>query len=792
MKFPYLIRRQSHVRPLATFSICFFLGILIGDSYNLPLHVMLVGGAICLIAMIILRRMGKRMLLPVFILAVLLGTLRFEAGLWFYTPVEDMKGAQFEGVVTSEPYYKASSDRLVCRFHVDQINGTPEDADIQLYFYSYELPLEGIEYGQTLRCTGSLWPQTHSTNPYEFDSLNWLLSDGLDGMASVDLQEVEILETGKDLNTLRISFRNAISRRIDQFFPDNAGLVKAFVLGDRTSISSDLRESFSKTGIAHLIAVSGMHITVLVMLLSFLFDRFLHRDISIGITIIFVLFYGWVIGFPPSLIRATITYTVLRLSPVFGRPSDPLTRLGLAFLCMLVYRPFFIYDGGFVLSFTATLGIILLTPVLESLFCIDKLREQKPRTGSSFSRLFRMCLYFPQLMCTTLASQLTTLPFIIAYFGAQSPLSLPVNLIAIPLAMLAYPMAIIALLLSSFVMPVGAAVAYPSNLLFKLLSELAQFFSSIDLVRIHIPRFPTGMLILYFAVIVASSNLCRIKIALRKWFPFLLVTVTGFSMLIVWSQNLGFQAIFLDAGQGDAAVIKTEGRVYAFDVGDSYTPVTDYLSATSLGVDAVFLTHPHKDHAAGLSDLLSVIPPKAIYVPKGWFDAEADGAVSLAMEEAERMGIPIIELDSGDTLSLSDNTSVHIYRSKDPSDNVNDTSMISEIVYKNKSILITGDLSTKNEPSTLPDIDVLKVPHHGSKHSTSEHLLEMTSPEIGVISVGRNSYGHPTEETLNRLAQANVDVLRTDRCGAIFISVSQEGNLYYKTTISQDESHAME
>ena len=315
---------------------------------------------------------------------------------------------EFEGAVVSEPALNADGDRIVCALRVDEMDGEPADCTVRLYLRSEILPLEGIEYGQRLSCFGHIWPQDAASNPYEFDAQEWLLSDGMTGMAAAKLEDVRVTAFDPGLGGWAISVRGAISERIGALFPHNAELVRAFVLGDRTGMDSDLTERFSQTGITHLICISGMHISVLAAVVSALLNRIVSRRASVAITLAVIVGYGFLIGFPASLIRATVMFASFSLAPVFGRPSDPITRLCTALLAMLAFNPLFVLDGGFALSFQASAGILLLDPPLERLFGVDRLRQIKPRAGRMANLALRAAKYFPQLLCSTLAAQLNT------------------------------------------------------------------------------------------------------------------------------------------------------------------------------------------------------------------------------------------------------------------------------------------------------------------------------------------------------------------------------------------------
>lgn len=772
------LRRQVSARPFAVGAVCFLAGILVSERLHWIVWLVLIAIALFFACIRKFARFRSALMLA-FVFA--LGGLRMQAAEIFTPMVETQFSTAFTGTVVSDPVIDEEKERIICVLRMN-------DARVRLYIRSDVLPLKGIEYGQTLECFGHVWAPEDPTNPYQFDQENWLKTLGTNGMAAAKLEDIAVVSAENGLGRTISGIRAKISERIDVLFPKNAELVRAFVLGDRTGLDDALTEAFQKAGIAHLICISGMHVSVLALAVSALLGTFLPRRAATIATIGLLLLYGTLIGFPASFIRAVIMFTFLSASSLFGRISDSVTRIAIALAFMLFANPFYVLNAGFVLSFGATAGLILLDAPIKALFGIRE--GGRVPSANGFKRLMqRILLYFQGLLASTIAAQIAILPAVIRYFGMQSPISVPANLLSVPLAMLAYPLALASVLLSTILLPAGKLIACIPERMFSALSDIAKFLSEQAVGNLQVPNYPIWLALTHAVLCVLASDLTRIRMKIRKFMPLVILALLGVSMLVGFISSLGFGVIFLDAGQADAAILHAGGHVYMIDVGDVYTPAADYAAATCTRLDAVFLSHPHRDHAGGLTRVLSKIRPGAIYLPEGWYGVDADEEVAEAMALAEAMNIPIYILTGGDILHLPGNVTLTVTAPNAQSDDDNDCSQLLAFTCRNRTILFTGDLTQAGEPDEISAADVLKVPHHGSEKSCSADFLNAVDPEIAVLSVGRdNSYGHPAAATLQRLRSAGCAVYRTDQLGAISVTVHRNGAISVKSFLPVEES----
>lgn len=789
--------RQLRARPLAAFALFFSLGLIIGLRFLPAAIPCVICAAIVFAGCIILALSGCKCASALMLLfAFLSGMAYMSCHINSFPAIKTQYSVSITGRILSEPYTNPNTGRVISRFQIESIDGADSDYTVRLYLRGDAESLKSIEFGQRLSATAHIWESEPVSNPHEFDFSLYLRMNGMDAFATAKIEDVQILEKGKGIKADFIRMRKNIGARIDNLFPENSGLVRALILGDRSQMSEEMRESFSKTGIAHLVAISGLHVTTLAWMTTALFGLFLPKNKSITITMVLLIFYGCLIGFSASFLRALIMFLVFSFARAAGYPSDNVTRLCVAMMVILLIKPLSFMDAGFVLSFSSTAGILLLAPPIYRLLRVDGLLHLKPFPNPFLQGLRNAILYFPKLLCISISAQLATLPAVIAYFGVQSIISIPFNLICVPICMLGYPIALAALLISALCMPIACIAGSCAEALFSSVIAAAKWGASLPYTDLRIGYYAWWLVLLHAAIMAAASNLSRIREGIRNILPLVLIAVAALSSLITYSNSLDFSITFLDADQADCAIVRTQGNTYLVDTGDTYTPAADYLSATCLHLDGIFLSHPHQDHAGGLEDILTIMKPDAIYVPAGWFDHQDDisQAIMDGMSLAESMHIKIIELAAGDEFPLSRDTklSVHSPDRTNLPKGINDISLLMSISHSGKSVLFTGDLSREGEPEFIPDIDILKVAHHGSNKASSPAFLKKASPEIAVISVGENSFDHPADETIEHLNMIGAEILRTDRLGAVTLHLKRDGSWHTESYFPMEEYNDLE
>lgn len=674
---------------------------------------------------------------------------------------ENSYNIEFSGVISGQPYIDENGERFVAAVKNPIINGAEFPGKLRLYIRGTTDEISSLGCGMSVRGKGHVFMGDDSTNPHEYDFGSYLWREGLAGYISADMENSSVSGEAGGFQHRLFMLRAALGRRIDAAFGSNSDLVRALVIGDRRDMDDDIRQAFSDAGIAHLLAISGLHITIVAGAFAFILRPILGRMISSVLSVIFIIVYGMIIGFTPSVSRAIIMYLALCAAPVAGRPTDATTRLAQAFLIVLLINPLDIGDPGFVLSFLASAGIIWLNAPICRLLGIHKLDDDKLS-----HRILKAII---STASVTIAAQLATYPATALFYGTLPLLSLFTNLIIAPFTL--------AILILSFAGTAFPAVAFIPSFLLNCLKWLVQFCAGISWSNIEVAAPPGWLWLGFLAVGLLVCDISPVPRRARPWLVFLMpvMAVIAFTFSIM----PGMMLVFLDVDQADSTVIQVENQNYIIDLGNNGSEARDYVRGEEISINALFLTHPHADHAGGLGEFMEEFPVSTIYVPEGWFEAIETASIRMECEEALEMGAQFIELRPGDTLELSQNCTMTISEAADNTgDAVNDMSLVMTVRYGNGSALFMGDARAIN----APDIDVLKVGHHGSDTATNWQLLSETTPEIAVISSGEgNSYGHPHASVLELLEKSGADIYRTDKSGAITVIMDMRGHLHADT-----------
>jgi len=559
--------------------------------------------------------------------------------------------------------------------------------------------------------------------------------------------------------TVAARLRQSIKTILETSFPeDTVSFAKALLLGDIMDLSYETDTSFKLSGIRHVVAVSGLHISILFTLISAVTFRKRYLTALLGIPVLCL--FAAVAGFTPSVVRASIMSGLMLLSLLFDKEYDGPTALSFAVLAMLTFNPLAITSVSLQLSVASVAGIFLFREGIQnwiiSLFVVQKEKTLKAR----------LIKWLSASVAITLSAMTLTTPLCAIYFGTVSLIGVVTNLLTLWVISFVF-YGIMAVCLLHFVWQGGAA------LLAKIISLPIRY---ILIVAKGLGNLPLASVYTASIYIVAWLVFCYILLVIflclknRRPLVFGCCAVIGLcaALLASWLEPLtdDCRMTVLDVGQGQAILLQSEGRTYLVDCGgDSDTETADLIAGTLLSqgvdcLDGIILTHYDRDHAGALENLLTRIPADLLLLPN--------------TENAQ-----LYPQTGGNTLYVTDQLEIAfggaklsvfgpIYAGDD-----NENSMCILFERENCAILITGDRSAFGErmlmrKTDLPDVNVLIAGHHGSHNSTSEELLAAVTPETVIISAGEdNRYGHPAPALLDRLRQFGCTVYRTDIHGTI-------------------------
>lgn len=571
--------------------------------------------------------------------------------------------------------------------------------------------------------------------------------------------------SGNRYRQMLLCLRRYLTGKLEEICGEDAGVMQAVLLGNKTALPAEIKALYQKAGISHILAISGLHISFLGMGLY----RMLRKCLPVPVAGIFagslLISYVWMTGDSPSAFRAAVMCLLGLLADMLGRSYDRLTALSVSALLLAAGRPLLLQQSGFLLSYGAILGLELLYPILSRLW--------SNRMAGLFLAGFSVSLM--------------TLPVMLRSFFSFPVYSFLLNLLVIPLMGLVMALGLLSLLAGLLLPSLGRLLFWPVHmilLLFETGCTVTQRLPG----NTWLTGEPGQMQILLYYILLAVF--CLLKRYMTK--PCALLFLTGALWILTGPVRVGDTITMLDVGQGDSILISSEdGSHILIDCGSSseqklaeYT-LLPCLQSQGIGrLDYVFLTHMDADHISGVKELLQdegdrevSVGTLVLPVPAGP-DAEYDNMVSLARQA----GIRVCVMSAGEGIQAGGFSFLCLHPEKgEHYADRNDASLVLYVKKQGFSALLTGDLDGAAEEafvrrmqseeslfSLSGRVTVLKAGHHGSKASCGEGLLALCRPSLTLVSCGEhNSYGHPDDATLARLRASGSRVCVTKDTGAV-------------------------
>lgn len=546
-----------------------------------------------------------------------------------------------------------------------------------------------------------------------FNYKKYLLSNRIYYVTTIKNLKIE-----KYNNFIIYKVKNYIYSRVDNL--KSSSYLKAFILGDKTTLNTDIKEIYSLNGTSHLLAISGMHISLLALILSKVF-KFKGNNILISL---FLIFYLFLINFTPSAIRTVSSF-------IFSKYIDSKKLIFIILIIMLLYNPFYINNTGFIFSFVISIYLIYFKDKINGNYIVKTLK-------------------------ISLISFLVSIPILINTYNSINLISPFINVLVVPfVSMIIFPLSIITLLIPFF-----------DNILYVFIIILENVSIFLNKFSINISLCSINIILIFLYYVIITLTIYKPKMSILLLFMILIHTNRFFL-------NDSFITM-LDVKQGDSIFLKLENKSILIDTGGYYNSniidnrTIPYLKSIGISkLNYLILTHGDYDHMGEAINLINNFKVDKVIFNCGEYNDLEKELIKMLEKKNIKYYSCIKELNI-------DNNKLYFLQTKEY-DNENDNSNAIYTELNGYKFMFMGDAGVDKEKDILDkynisDIDVLKVGHHGSSTSSSKYFIDTIKPKYGLISVGKNNkYNHPNKEVLNNLY--NSKIYRTDQDGSIMFKI---------------------
>lgn len=586
-----------------------------------------------------------------------------------------------------------------------------------------------VSYGDYIYVYGVFKKPKENGNFNLFNYKRYLLSNKINYV--VTASKITIIK--KNDNVFYI-LKNNLLKRIESA-NRSKGYILAFLYADKSLIEKDIYTKYQKIGVSHLFAVSGMHVSLISIVLLKLLNKIKERKRYIIVSI-FLSIYLFLTNFTISMVRATFQFILFFINKSFKLNIDNSNLVILLFLILVIINPYNIYNIGFLFSFIISFTLIRCSKLIKGKFIIKSLK-------------------------ISLISFFSSMPVLINNFFEVNFLGIILNIIYIPfVSYILFPLSLVTVLFPSL-----------DNILYMFISyfeKITDFFSNIKFLSFSICKMNIFLIIIYYIIFIYILK--RKKKLIYK----IIIIIISLIFLINNGRIVNNEVSILDVGQGDSSLIRLKNKNILIDTGGninydiSKNILIPYFKSVGIKkIDYLVLTHGDYDHMGEAINLVENFKVEKVIFNCGPYNDLEQELIKVLDKKKIKYYSCIKELNI-------DNNKLYFLQTKEY-DNENDNSNViySELnVYK---FMFMGDASVTTEKEimnkyNLPDIDVLKVGHHGSKTSSSKGFINVINPKYSIISVGKNNrYGHPNKEVLENLSKSKI--YRTDQDGSIMFKI---------------------
>lgn len=761
-------------RPLLCLLLFYILGIIIGQ-YILDIFFIVLFFVIIIISSILLYKKYKWIGVFIFPIFTLIGFIMLNFSItphntFIEAVAQEQKIIKIEGKVLDIDYTTTGRQKIIINTNSIFIENSQIDDNLNIQAI-LDIGIM-VEYNQMVIISGKLQCFDFVRNPGAFDERLYMKTKKIDYKMFAQL--IKTGDTINNFNTYLYKIHQKFNNVYDTILPEKeSSILKAMLLGDKKNLDNSIKEVYQKAGISHILAISGLHISILSGFLWIILNHIgFNKKINSTIVLIILCLYCIFTGNSVSTIRAVTMIGIVLIGTIIYKESDIYTSIGTAALILLLYQPLYLYDVGFQLSFGAVTGIIILSPILERVIHIPK--AIKP------------------YIISTLAATLVTYPIIAFHFNTISVVGLMVNIFVLPFVAVLVGFGLMAGIIGIFSIVLGkfiCGIVYFTLILYEFICTIA---TNIIFSELLIGEPNIIIIAIYYIIVLIIVyyyyNIPKERLAMKKY---IISSITIFLIIgiVIMFIPKKLEIVYLDIGQGDSIAIHTPdnknilidggGNIFK-QLGEANTgtqtilPYLKYKGINSL--DYVFVSHPDGDHILGIIEIIDYIKIKQIIVSEN-NDINDNELFIILKNKADKYSIPIVKMGEKDVIDLKNNLYIKcLYPDENTYiDSYNNGSLVICMEYNKRVFTFTGDIEKEAEYNisnkyTKLYSDVLKVPHHGSKTSSTKELLNIVNPSVAIISSGRNnSYGHPHKEVIDRYKDINTIIYNTAEQGAITI-----------------------
>ena len=829
-------------RPLLLWACVFVLGLFIGwlmegdlpASAYIIMTVAAAAALACYAALpYLVQHRYKRFLLRICGLALILicGILHMQSQIQFRErELEQIR----EGADISlcGEIYKKEYRKEQLRIYLKNCYAVSDQTSVACNQVMLDLPSDDYLIGELLLVNGKVHTFSSATNEGGFDERNFYFSQKIDFVVK-DPKIERAAEENSGLAGLRVPTSERLWRlrqRISEVYRNTmdqtlAGVLSVMLVGDKSRIATETKSLYQKAGISHILAISGLHVSLVGMgLYRFFRRRGLKYGTAFGAAFAVILSYAFMSGNGVSTQRAVGMMLLCMLADVLGRGYDLLNALGGVVLLLLWENPFLIGYSGFQFSVTAILAIgtagacIPVEAKNEDEYKKagrDAERKVDEKEGASVamagsSRGISMLRCMNKLY-GAFAVWLGTLPLVALYYYEIPTYAAFLNMLVLPLMSILFLCGLTGGLVGCVNLPIAKILLIPCTVILQIYEKLAEVFLHFPQSNLIVGKPGVFRIFLFYGSFLIIAALCKKK---RTSHGLRIIGMTALFLLLVFPQKQPQEIVILDVGQGDGTFLRTKEKAAVFVDGGSSNiksvgtyRILPFLKAKGVRqINYWLVSHGDLDHISGLLEVLENGYPVEHLVVSEWAflnEAETENMQKL-LELAKQTDTPVLTVAAGDLLWMEETKISFLWpqRESEGTSDTNDNSLV--FLYEDEGFrgIFAGDISSETEKAlvktyveynsetagnevrwgqmmqgageNLLDVDFYKVNHHGSRYSSCEEWLAALSPKVATISCSRkNSYGHPHEEMLERLQEVGTIVYRTDEVGAITIRLER-------------------